>query len=159
MWSFFNFAGWELNGSASGTPRTRSQKDTGGMFLVVWPKHLLFWRQGNSHLSPPASGGYGLVFGIMKRIEEYMERERQPLEHEGEKYLDMLGLGALVDQEFIGKDGATYQYRDFLDHCGPEARDALAGLDSIGTHDSRFETVRDALRQSVLQHINQRPSN
>jgi hypothetical protein len=82
-----------------------------------------------------------------------MEQARYREEHEGEKYLDLLGLGYLADQEFVGRDGGTHKYRDFLDHCGPDARNALAGLAAIGSQDPRYEATREALLGSILQHI------
>jgi len=82
-----------------------------------------------------------------------MEQARYREEHEGDKYLDLLGLGALADQEFVGRDGGTYRYRDFLDHCGPDAHNTLAGLAAIGPDDPRFQQAREAIRESVLQHI------
>lgn len=86
-----------------------------------------------------------MVYGEQARYREE--------ESEGVRYLDMLGLGYLADEEFLSSDGSTYKYRDFLDHCGPEARNALAGLEAIGPYDPRYEGARDALQKSVLQHI------
>lgn len=82
-----------------------------------------------------------------------MEQARYREEHKGEKYLDLLGLGALIGQQFVGRDGARHDYRDFLDHCGPQAQEVLAGLEAIGPDDPRFEVARQAVRDSVMQHI------
>lgn len=89
---------------------------------------------------------YGLSF-------EYMEHGAQlnREEHEGEKYLQLLGLEELADQQIPGR---AEQVRDFLDICGDHARPMLVGFESLSPDDPRYERVRDALRTQVAQFLN-----
>ncbi len=72
-------------------------------------------------------------------------------EHEGEKYLNLLGLGHVAEQPIPGRPGL--QMRDFLEICGEHAGELLAGLESIGPEDPRFDPTRDALRGYISQFI------
>lgn len=80
---------------------------------------------------------------------EYGERP-QAEQHEGEKYLALLGLGHLADQQIPGH---AERVRDFLDICGDHARPLLVGLESLPPEDPRFEPTRDALRGFITQYI------
>ena len=71
-------------------------------------------------------------------------------EHEGEKYLRLLGLEHLADQQIPGR---TEYVRDFLDICGDHARPMLIGLESLSPDDPRYKLVRDALRRQVTQFL------
>jgi hypothetical protein len=72
------------------------------------------------------------------------------IEHEGEKYLTLLGLSHLADRQIPGRDE---HMRDFLDICGEHARPLLVGLESLDPGDPRFEPTRDALRGFLTQFI------
>jgi hypothetical protein len=71
-------------------------------------------------------------------------------EHEGEKYLRLLGLEDLADQQIPGN---TLQVRDFLDICGEHARPLLVGLESLSHEDPRYEPTRQALRNYISQFV------
>lgn len=71
-------------------------------------------------------------------------------EHEGEKYLKLLGLGHLADQQIPGR---AERVRDFLDICGDHARPMLVGFESLSIDDPRYESVRDALRTQVTHFL------
>lgn len=71
-------------------------------------------------------------------------------EHEGEKYLRMLGLEHLADQVIPGR---AEKVRDFLDVCGDHARPMLVGFETLSTDDPRYEQVRDALRTQVTRFL------
>ena len=72
-------------------------------------------------------------------------------EHEGEKYLRMLGLEHLADQIIPDR---TEQVRDFLDVCGEYARPMLNGLECLSLDDPRYEFTRNILRTEVARHLN-----
>jgi hypothetical protein len=73
-------------------------------------------------------------------------------EHEGEKYLRLLGLDHLADQPIPGRD---MQVRDFLDIDGERERalPMLVGFESLGSDDPRKGQVRKILRDQVAQHL------
>lgn len=71
-------------------------------------------------------------------------------EHEGEKYLRLLGLEHLADEQIPGR---TEQMRDFLGICGEHARPLLVGLESLSPEDPRFAPTRDALRGYISQFV------
>lgn len=71
-------------------------------------------------------------------------------EHEGERYLRMLGLEHIADQPIAGSD---LQGRDFLQICGEHALPILTGLERLDPDDPRFDAVRDMLRSSITQYI------
>ena len=78
-------------------------------------------------------------------------------EHEGDKYLRLLGLEDLADQQIPGR---PQQMRDFLDICGEHARPLLVGLESLDPNDPRFEPTRSALRSYITQFVEpQSPEN
>ena len=79
--------------------------------------------------------------------ETQLEQEQ---EHEGDKYLRLLGLEHLADQQIPGR---TEHVRDFLDICGNHARPMLVGFESLSPDDPRYEPVRDALRTQVTQFL------
>jgi hypothetical protein len=70
--------------------------------------------------------------------------------HEGEKYLELLGLGHLANQPLPGREVLG---RDFLDICGDEARPALAGLASLDPKDPRFSRLQVVLRTHISRYI------
>ena len=72
-------------------------------------------------------------------------------EHEGDRYLALLGLEDMADQQIPGAPGK--QVRDFLDICGDHARPLLAGLESLDPADPRYEPARATLRTFVTQYI------
>lgn len=73
-------------------------------------------------------------------------------EHEGEKYLHLLGLSHLADREIATVDG-TIQVRDFLDVCGEHARPVLVGFESMSVDDPRYEATKNALRGLIGQYV------
>jgi hypothetical protein len=78
--------------------------------------------------------------------------DTQEQEHEGEKYLRLLGLDHLADQLIPGRD---MQVRDFLDIDGERERalPVLIGFESLGPDDPRKGQVRKILRDRVAQHL------
>lgn len=80
-----------------------------------------------------------------------MENKKlQEQEHEGERYLRLLGLEHLADEAIPGR---TEQMRDFLDICGDHARPLLVGLESLSPDDPRYTPTRDALRGYISQFV------
>lgn len=79
-----------------------------------------------------------------------VERQTDNQGHEGEKYLQLLGLEDLADQQIPGR---TELVRDFLDICGEHARPLLVGLESLSPDDPRFEPTREALKGYVSQFV------
>jgi hypothetical protein len=71
-------------------------------------------------------------------------------EHEGEKYLRLLGLEDLADEPIPGR---TERVRDFLNICGDHARPLLVGLENLSPEDPRFVPTRDALRGYISQFV------
>ena len=72
---------------------------------------------------------------------------------EGERYLELLGLGNLADQA-IPDHLATrpqQQMRDFLEICGDHALPVLVGLDSLDRDDPRFIQARADLAGFVTK--------
>ncbi len=80
--------------------------------------------------------------------------EGQPVEeHEGEKYLRLLGLENKADEPITLKDGTTIETRNFLDVCGQYARPMLVGLEAMESDDPRREDTMNALRGMISQYI------
>lgn len=73
-------------------------------------------------------------------------------EHEGEKYLDMLGLSHLAEVPIQAGD-RTIQARDFLEICGDHARPMLVGFEHMNQSDPRYETTRNALRGLISKFV------
>lgn len=73
-------------------------------------------------------------------------------EHEGERYLRLLGLEHLADQE-VATSGGTIQARDFLDVCGKHARPLLIGFEAMNPNDPRYEPTKIALRSFIGKYI------
>lgn len=73
-------------------------------------------------------------------------------EHEGERYLRLLGLEHLADQE-VSTSRGTIQARDFLDVCGEHARPLLVGFEAMNPSDSRYEPAKNALRSFIGKYI------
>jgi hypothetical protein len=80
----------------------------------------------------------------------YMTGEQLHEEHEGERYLRLLGLEHLANELIPGR---TEQVRDFLDICGDHARPLLVGLESLTADDPRYEPTRNALRGYIGQFV------
>ena len=81
-----------------------------------------------------------------------MTGEQLHEEHEGEKYLRLLGLDHLADRE-ITTDDRTMQARDFLDICGEHARPMLVGFEAMSPDDPRYETIKNTLRGVIGQYV------
>jgi hypothetical protein len=79
------------------------------------------------------------------------QKERPQAEHEGKKYLRLLGLDDLADQQIPGRSERVI---DFMDICGKYARPMLVGLDSLDRDDPRFAPTRDALRDYIGKFVN-----
>lgn len=73
-------------------------------------------------------------------------------EHEGNKYLRLLGLEDLADNE-IQTESGTIQARDFLNICGEHARPLLVGFEAMSPDDPRYEATRDALRTIIGRYV------
>jgi hypothetical protein len=73
-------------------------------------------------------------------------------EHEGDKYLRLLGLSHLADKEINAGD-RTIEARDFLEVCGEHARPMLVGFETLSTDDPRYEPTREALRGFISQFV------
>lgn len=71
-------------------------------------------------------------------------------DHEGERYLRLLGLAHLANETIPGR---TEQVRDFLDICGDHARPLLVGLETLDPNDPRFALTRNALRGFISQFV------
>ncbi len=95
---------------------------------------------------------YGKALSLSKviLIMVCMEQERPQQEHEGEKYLKLLGLEKLADLQIQGR---PEKMRDFLDICGEHARPLLVGLESLEPDDPRFIPTRDALRGYISKFV------
>lgn len=79
------------------------------------------------------------------------EKPSQP-EHEGEKYLELLGLGHLASLEIATSEGIR-EGRDFLDICGDRARGLVVRFEAMSPQDPRYETSRDAIRTLIIHHV------
>lgn len=75
--------------------------------------------------------------------------------HEGERYLQMLGLEHLAESPVSTPNG-TIQAKDFLQICGDHARPILVGFESMSKTDPRYETTRNVLRSLIGQYIERR---
>lgn len=73
-------------------------------------------------------------------------------EHKGEKYLRLLGLAHLADEEFV-HNGTTHQGRDFLNICGEEAGPYLTGFAAMSPDDPKYEAVKEALQNAISGYI------
>lgn len=78
--------------------------------------------------------------------------EGQQPEHEGERYLRILGLEHLADRE-IATAGGTIPAKDFLDICGEHARPILVGFEAMSADDPRYEATKNALRGMIGQYV------
>lgn len=81
----------------------------------------------------------------MERDEAFSE-----LEHQGDKYLRLLGIDHLAYEQIPGRDELV---RDFLDICGDQALPMLVGLENLDPADPRYEPVRNVLRTQVTRHL------
>lgn len=82
-------------------------------------------------------------------MEQY---EGHPKEHEGEKYLRLLGLDHLADRDIATASG-TIQARDFLDICGAHALPVLVGFEAMSADDPRYEATKNVLRGMIGQYV------
>ncbi|HSH55787.1 MAG TPA: hypothetical protein VK983_03105 [Candidatus Limnocylindrales bacterium] len=85
--------------------------------------------------------------------------EGQPVEqeHEGERYLKLLGLEDAADK-IIQTTKGPVEARNFLDICGAQARPYLVGLESMNSDDPRYDVTRNALRAMIGRYIADEPS-
>ncbi len=74
-------------------------------------------------------------------------------EHEGDKFLSMLGLENIADKTFIGRDGERRQMREFLEVCGNHARPMLLGLEALGVDDPNYFENRAKLQSMILGFV------
>lgn len=81
-----------------------------------------------------------------------MERLGGREEHEGDKYLRLLGLEHLSGSEIVTANGRIHA-RDFLDICGEHARPVLVGFEAMSPNDPKYEAMRNALREMIVQYI------
>jgi hypothetical protein len=73
-------------------------------------------------------------------------------EHEGDRYLRLLGLEHLGGNK-IETGSGTILVRDFLDVCGDYARPVLAGFETMSPDDPRYEDTRNTLRSLIGKYI------
>lgn len=78
-------------------------------------------------------------------------REQEP-QHEGERYLELLGLGHLAGRTIFTAKGPV-QGRDFLDICGDRALPVLAGFEAMSPDDPEYEDARNLLRSLIGQYV------
>jgi hypothetical protein len=78
--------------------------------------------------------------------------QREEPEHEGERYLHLLGLGHLADIE-ITAGSRTLPARDFLEICGKHARPMLIGFEAMDSNDPRYDAMRNVLRGLIGQYV------
>lgn len=81
-----------------------------------------------------------------------MERAGGQEEHEGERYLRLLGLDHLADVQ-VTAGGRDMEARDFLDICGEHARPLLVGFANMSSEDPRYEPTRNALRGMITKFV------
>ena len=91
---------------------------------------------------------YATVFAIIK----VMNAERIGEEHEGERYLRMLGLDAYAEHPINTPEGVI-PAKDFMKICGNHARPILVGLESMDQNDPRYEATKNALCGLIGQYI------
>lgn len=95
------------------------------------------------------------------------QRNDQPQEHEGEKFLAIFGLENLADEPIIldnelrqrlidnGALEADVQLkgRDFLEVCGDHAMPLLKGLEAMGADDPKRQLAIDSMRPFITKFI------
>ena len=76
-------------------------------------------------------------------------------EHEGEHYLNLIGLGDFADQDIV-MHGVTRKARDFLEDeaCAAEARPALVGFERLSHDDPLREASFTILHKRVAAYLN-----
>lgn len=82
-----------------------------------------------------------------------MGMEKPEEEHEGEKYLRLLGLEDIADKPIRTVDGVTTYGRDFLDICRKHAEPALVGLASLSPDDPMFAPSQTVIRERVEAYL------
>jgi len=82
-----------------------------------------------------------------------MNGEQAGVEHEGERYLQMLGLEHFADREIATSDGSSIPARDFLQICGEHARPVLVGFDAMSPNDPRYEATKNVLHEMIGRYI------
>lgn len=95
------------------------------------------------------------LLAILNTKDDYKDMEQidsKKQEHEGERYLRLLGLEHLADREIATASG-TIHARDFLEVCGEHARPMLVGFESMSIDDPRYETTKSALRGVIGQYV------
>jgi len=81
------------------------------------------------------------------------DKEISSQSHEGEHYLNLLGMENLAGKKIETANG-TLEVRDFLEVCGEYARPIFVGFESMDTNDPRYETTKDMLRGIIGKYIN-----
>lgn len=81
-----------------------------------------------------------------------MNGEQMREEHEGERYLRMLGLEEFAEHPIDTPEGEK-PAKDFLEICGEHARPILVGFESMDQNDPRYEATKNALRGLIGQYI------
>ena len=79
-------------------------------------------------------------------------------EHEGERYLNLIGRGHFADRDIVMR-GVHRKARDFLEDkvCAAEARPAFAGLETLGPDDPLREDMIKALQETVAAYLDVAP--
>lgn len=78
-----------------------------------------------------------------------MEQDKGDRSAEGERYLNMLGLGEYADRQIPGRAELG---RDFLSICGDQAERMLKGFESISPEDPIYNKFREMLRGKLITY-------
>jgi len=83
-----------------------------------------------------------------------MGYENGQKEHEGEHYLNLIGLGSFANQDIVMR-GVPRKARDFLEDeaCAAEARPAFVGFESLSPDDPRRGGFLKVLRERVETYL------
>ena len=74
--------------------------------------------------------------------------------HEGEHYLNLIGLGSLANKDIVMR-GVSRKARDFLEDetCAAEARPAFIGFESLSPDDPRRDIFLKVLQEKVAAYL------
>ncbi len=78
-----------------------------------------------------------------------MEQDKGDRSADGERYLNMLGLGEYANRQIPGR---TELGKDFLSICGDQAEQSLKGFESMSTEHPKYKLARDMLRGKLITY-------